>query len=157
MDDLWVCVVGGGRSWQKWGEQQQDCWFESSSVSLWSVLNMHWMILCDMVLCFLRMSRTLSKWFLKKAVNTEVTSLLYCRVQEAFFGKDLLDKSKQSRQQGVESGLLEEGQSQVERKHPATSFLDPSSDPLLSSSTTSLPTRSTAARTYTQCFGLEMD
>ncbi|TNN45798.1 Histone-lysine N-methyltransferase 2C [Liparis tanakae] len=66
---------------------------------------------------------------------------------EAFFGKDLLDKSKQSRQQGVESGLLEEGQSQVKRKHLAAGFLDPSSDPLLSASAASLPTRAAAAQT----------
>ena len=73
---------------------------------------------------------------------------LYFHVQEAFFGKDLLDKSKQSRQQGVESGLLEEGQNQVERKYQTTSFLDSSSDPLLSASTTSLPSRHAARRTY---------
>lgn len=87
-----------------------------------------------------------------KCQHGELTRALCCHVQEAFFGKDLLDKSKQSRQQGVESGLLEEGQSQVERKHPATSFLDPSSDPLLSASATSLPTRPAAARTYTHYF-----
>lgn len=66
-------------------------------------------------------------------------------VKEAFFGKDLLDKSKQSRQQRVETGLLEEGQGQVERKYSASTFLDPSSDPLLSASTT-LPTRPAAGR-----------
>lgn len=87
-----------------------------------------------------------------KCQHRELTSALCWHVQEAFFGKDLLDKSKQSRQQGVESGLLEEGQSQVERKRPTTSFLDPSSDPLLSASTTSLSTRPAAARTYTHTF-----
>ncbi|XP_026230304.1 LOW QUALITY PROTEIN: histone-lysine N-methyltransferase 2C [Anabas testudineus] len=87
----------------------------------------------------------IKKRYRKKKTKLEEAFPTY--LQEAFFGKDLLDKSKQSRQQGVESGLLEEGQSQVERKHPATSFLDPSSDPLLSSSTTSLPTRPTAAHT----------
>ncbi|XP_044075820.1 histone-lysine N-methyltransferase 2C isoform X7 [Siniperca chuatsi] len=85
----------------------------------------------------------IKKRYRKKKTKLEEAFPAY--LQEAFFGKDLLDKSKQSRQQGVESGLLEEGQSQVERKHPTTSFLDPSSDPLLSASTTSLPTRPAAA------------
>uniref|UniRef100_H3DCP4 [histone H3]-lysine(4) N-methyltransferase n=1 Tax=Tetraodon nigroviridis TaxID=99883 RepID=H3DCP4_TETNG len=68
------------------------------------------------------------------------------RCREAFFGKDLLDKSKQNRHQGVETGLLEEGQSQVERKYSASTFLDPSSDPLLSASATALPTRPAAGQ-----------
>ncbi|XP_038573924.1 histone-lysine N-methyltransferase 2C isoform X8 [Micropterus salmoides] len=85
----------------------------------------------------------IKKRYRKKKTKLEEAFPAY--LQEAFFGKDLLDKSKQSRQQGVESGLLEEGQSQVERKHPTTSFLDPSSDPLLSASTTSLPVRPAAA------------
>uniref|UniRef100_A0A4W6DHQ7 Histone-lysine N-methyltransferase 2C n=1 Tax=Lates calcarifer TaxID=8187 RepID=A0A4W6DHQ7_LATCA len=84
----------------------------------------------------------IKKRYRKKKTKLEEAFPTY--LQEAFFGKDLLDKSKQSRQQGVESGLLEEGQGQVERKHPTTSFLDPSSDPLLSASATSLPTRPTA-------------
>ncbi|XP_041804215.1 histone-lysine N-methyltransferase 2C isoform X2 [Chelmon rostratus] len=87
----------------------------------------------------------IKKRYRKKKTKLEEAFPTY--LQEAFFGKDLLDKSKQSRQQGVESGLLEEGQSQVERKHPTTSFLDPSADPLLSASTTSLPTRPPAAQT----------
>ncbi|XP_050925963.1 histone-lysine N-methyltransferase 2C isoform X2 [Lates calcarifer] len=87
----------------------------------------------------------IKKRYRKKKTKLEEAFPTY--LQEAFFGKDLLDKSKQSRQQGVESGLLEEGQGQVERKHPTTSFLDPSSDPLLSASATSLPTRPTAAQT----------
>ncbi|XP_045906946.1 histone-lysine N-methyltransferase 2C isoform X7 [Micropterus dolomieu] len=87
----------------------------------------------------------IKKRYRKKKTKLEEAFPAY--LQEAFFGKDLLDKSKQSRQQGVESGLLEEGQSQVERKHPTTSFLDPSSDPLLSASTTSLPVRPAAAQT----------
>ncbi|XP_047187758.1 histone-lysine N-methyltransferase 2C isoform X3 [Scophthalmus maximus] len=86
----------------------------------------------------------IKKRYRKKKTKLEEAFPAY--LQEAFFGKDLLDKSKQSRQQGVESGLLEEGQSQVERKHPTTSFLDPSSDPLLSASATSLPTRPTVAQ-----------
>ncbi|XP_049888933.1 histone-lysine N-methyltransferase 2C isoform X5 [Epinephelus moara] len=87
----------------------------------------------------------IKKRYRKKKTKLEEAFPAY--LQEAFFGKDLLDKSKQSRQQGVESGLLEEGQSHVERKHPTTSFLDPSSDPLLSASATSLPTRPSAAQT----------
>ncbi|XP_034744789.1 histone-lysine N-methyltransferase 2C isoform X9 [Etheostoma cragini] len=85
----------------------------------------------------------IKKRYRKKKTKLEEAFPAY--LQEAFFGKDLLDKSKQSRQQVVESGLLEEGQSQVERKHPTTSFLDPASDPLLSASATSLPTRPAAA------------
>ncbi|XP_034744786.1 histone-lysine N-methyltransferase 2C isoform X6 [Etheostoma cragini] len=87
----------------------------------------------------------IKKRYRKKKTKLEEAFPAY--LQEAFFGKDLLDKSKQSRQQVVESGLLEEGQSQVERKHPTTSFLDPASDPLLSASATSLPTRPAAAQT----------
>ncbi|XP_063317746.1 histone-lysine N-methyltransferase 2C-like isoform X5 [Pelmatolapia mariae] len=85
----------------------------------------------------------IKKRYRKKKTKLEEAFPTY--LQEAFFGKDLLDKSKQSRQQGVESGLLEDGQSQVERKHPTSSFLDPSSDPLLSASTTSIPPRPAAA------------
>lgn len=103
--------------------------------------------LCDTVICFPWVIWRKEKWqFLQEVVTTDT---LCFDVQEAFFGKDLLDKSKQSRQQGVESGLLEEGQSQVERKYPTTSFLDPSSDPLLSASAASLPTRPAAGRMYT--------
>lgn len=72
-----------------------------------------------------------------------------CHIQEAFFGKDLLDKSKQGRHHRVESGFLEDGQSQVERKHPTTSFLGTTSDPLLSAAA-SVPTRHAAARMYTR-------
>ncbi|XP_061588310.1 histone-lysine N-methyltransferase 2C isoform X1 [Cololabis saira] len=84
----------------------------------------------------------IKKRYRKKKTKLEEAFPTY--LQEAFFGKDLLDKSKQSRQQGVESGLLEDRQSQAERKHPT--FLGSSSDPLLSSST-SIPTRPTAAQT----------
>ncbi|XP_030016154.1 histone-lysine N-methyltransferase 2C isoform X2 [Sphaeramia orbicularis] len=83
----------------------------------------------------------IKKRYRKKKTKLEEAFPTY--LQEAFFGKDLLDKSKQSRQQGVESGLLEEGQSHVERKHPTTTFLGPSSAPLLNAST-SLPNRPAA-------------
>ncbi|XP_068197773.1 histone-lysine N-methyltransferase 2C [Antennarius striatus] len=85
----------------------------------------------------------IKKRYRKKKTKLEEAFPTY--LQEAFFGKDLLDRSKQSRQKGVESSLLEEGQSHVEKKHP-TSFLDPSSDPLLSTSRTSLPTRQAAGQ-----------
>lgn len=87
-----------------------------------------------------------AQWFLPG--NLAFTQYFVFCFQEAFFGKDLLDKSKQSRHQGVETGLLEEGQSQVERKYSTSTFLDPSSDPLLSASTTALPTRPAAGRKY---------
>lgn len=80
----------------------------------------------------------IKKRYRKKKTKLEEAFPAY--LQEAFFGKDLLDKSKQNRQQGVESGLLEEGQSQVERKHP-TAFLNPSASVL---STSSVPNRQAA-------------
>uniref|UniRef100_A0A4W5MHL4 PHD-type domain-containing protein n=1 Tax=Hucho hucho TaxID=62062 RepID=A0A4W5MHL4_9TELE len=64
-------------------------------------------------------------------------------LQEAFFGKELLDKSKQRRQAGrVTTGLCEENSgAHAETKPPSanTSFLDPSSDPLLSATSTTMP------------------
>ncbi|XP_041659164.1 histone-lysine N-methyltransferase 2C isoform X2 [Cheilinus undulatus] len=87
----------------------------------------------------------IKKRYRKKKTKLEEAFPTY--LQEAFFGKDLLDKSKQSRQKGVESGLLEEGHGQVERRNPTSSFLDPSSDPLLSASASTLPTRPTPAQT----------
>ncbi|XP_070974437.1 histone-lysine N-methyltransferase 2C-like [Oncorhynchus clarkii lewisi] len=83
----------------------------------------------------------IKKRYRKKKTKLEEAFPTY--LQEAFFGKDLLDKSKQSRQQAVESGLLEEGQAgagtgpQGDRKHPTTSIMDPSSDPLLSATSAS--------------------
>ncbi|XP_038159716.1 histone-lysine N-methyltransferase 2C isoform X13 [Cyprinodon tularosa] len=84
----------------------------------------------------------IKKRYRKKKTKLEEAFPAY--LQEAFFGKDLLDKSKQSRQQGGESGLLEEGQGYVERKQPTTGFLDTTSDPLLSASTASIPSRPAA-------------
>ncbi|XP_041698131.1 histone-lysine N-methyltransferase 2C isoform X4 [Coregonus clupeaformis] len=92
----------------------------------------------------LEVPEKIKKRYRKKKTKLEEAFPTY--LQEAFFGKDLLDKSKQSRQQAVESGVMEEGQAragagpQRDRKHPTTSFLDPSSDPLLSAaSATSRP------------------
>ncbi|XP_035994099.1 histone-lysine N-methyltransferase 2C isoform X7 [Fundulus heteroclitus] len=87
----------------------------------------------------------IKKRYRKKKTKLEEAFPAY--LQEAFFGKDLLDKSKQSRQQGVESGLLEDGQSYAEKKQPAAGFLDAPSDPLLSASTASLPSRPAAPQT----------
>ncbi|XP_055007326.1 histone-lysine N-methyltransferase 2C isoform X1 [Boleophthalmus pectinirostris] len=70
----------------------------------------------------------IKKRYRKKKTKLEEAFPTY--LQEAFFGKDLLDKSKQSRQQGAESGFLEEGQSQVERKQPST-FLGRPSNPVV--------------------------
>uniref|UniRef100_A0A8C8EPH6 Histone-lysine N-methyltransferase 2C n=1 Tax=Oncorhynchus tshawytscha TaxID=74940 RepID=A0A8C8EPH6_ONCTS len=63
-------------------------------------------------------------------------------LQEAFFGKELLDKSKQSRQAGlVTTGLCEISGAHAETKPRSVnaSFLDPSSDPLLSATSTTIP------------------
>uniref|UniRef100_A0A4W5N119 Uncharacterized protein n=1 Tax=Hucho hucho TaxID=62062 RepID=A0A4W5N119_9TELE len=96
-------------------------------------------------------------------------------LQEAFFGKGLLDKSKQSRQAGlvttglceelldkckqssqaglVTTGLCEENPgAHAETKPPSASFLNPSSDPLLSATSTTTPTSSKAGLP-----GLDMD
>ncbi|XP_043990219.1 histone-lysine N-methyltransferase 2C isoform X1 [Gambusia affinis] len=87
----------------------------------------------------------IKKRYRKKKTKLEEAFPAY--LQEAFFGKALLDKSKQSRQQGVESGLLEDGQSYVERKQPTAGFLDSTSDPLLSASAASIPSRPAAPQT----------
>ncbi|XP_071184537.1 histone-lysine N-methyltransferase 2C-like isoform X1 [Salvelinus alpinus] len=64
-------------------------------------------------------------------------------LQEAFFGKELLDRSKQSRQAGlVTTGHCEENSGVHAETKPRSvnaSFLDPSSDPLLSATSTTIP------------------
>ncbi|XP_037132980.1 histone-lysine N-methyltransferase 2C isoform X4 [Syngnathus acus] len=87
----------------------------------------------------------IKKRYRKKKTKLEEAFPTY--LQEAFFGKDLLDKSKQSRQQGVESGLMEEGQSQLERKRLAAGYLNSSADPLLSAPATCLPSGALAEQT----------
>lgn len=139
-DSSWVS--GWGRCWQKWGQQQHDGF--RASVSRGPLMFAEYS-LCDQEWCQERWTDRSGK----EVWSGSWPRALCFHVQEAFFGKDLLDKSKQSRQQGVESGLLEEGQSQVERKYPTSSFLDHSSDPLLSTSATSLPSRPAAGRMYT--------
>ncbi|KAL2097737.1 hypothetical protein ACEWY4_006944 [Coilia grayii] len=69
------------------------------------------------------------KRYRKKKTKLEEAFPTY--LQEAFFGKDLLDKSKQSRQ-GAERGLLEEERMQTGRKTPRPQYMSPSADPLLS-------------------------
>ncbi|XP_057712545.1 histone-lysine N-methyltransferase 2C isoform X1 [Corythoichthys intestinalis] len=87
----------------------------------------------------------IKKRYRKKKTKLEEAFPTY--LQEAFFGKDLLDKSKQSRRQGVESGLIEDGQSQLERKRLTAGFLNSSADPLLSATARSLATRPLAEQT----------
>ncbi|XP_028327720.1 histone-lysine N-methyltransferase 2C isoform X3 [Gouania willdenowi] len=73
----------------------------------------------------------IKKRYRKKKTKLEEAFPTY--LQEAFFGKELLDKSKQSRQQGGESALLEDGQAPPYKRPPTTSFSHPS-EPLMSSS-----------------------
>uniref|UniRef100_A0A8C2FJX8 Histone-lysine N-methyltransferase 2C n=1 Tax=Cyprinus carpio TaxID=7962 RepID=A0A8C2FJX8_CYPCA len=62
-------------------------------------------------------------------------------LQEAFFGKELLHKSKQTKS-ALETGLVEEEASHTDSKSQSSSFLDPLSETLLS--TTSTPVSSKA-------------
>ncbi|XP_053350621.1 histone-lysine N-methyltransferase 2C isoform X4 [Clarias gariepinus] len=75
------------------------------------------------------------KRYRKKKTKLEEAFPLY--LQEAFFGKDLLDKSKQSKQ-ALEPGPGDEDVAHGDSKPPSanSSFLDPSSDPLLSAAAT---------------------
>ncbi|XP_063075726.1 histone-lysine N-methyltransferase 2C isoform X2 [Engraulis encrasicolus] len=88
------------------------------------------------------------KRYRKKKTKLEEEFPTY--LQEAFFGKDLLDKSKQSRQQGAERGFLEEERVQAGRKTPRPQYMSPSADPLLSSTTAgsgpSTPGKATSSR-----------
>lgn len=69
--------------------------------------------------------------------------------QEAFFGKELLDKSKQSKQ-ALETGPVEEEAGHGDGKPPSanSSFLDPSSDPLLSVATTPISGKAGGLRMF---------
>ncbi|XP_048118756.1 histone-lysine N-methyltransferase 2C isoform X1 [Alosa alosa] len=73
------------------------------------------------------------KRYRKKKTKLEEAFPTY--LQEAFFGKDLLDKSKQSRQ-GVERGLLEEEHMQTGRKTPRPQYMSPSAESLHSNTST---------------------
>ncbi|KAJ8337047.1 hypothetical protein SKAU_G00382670, partial [Synaphobranchus kaupii] len=71
------------------------------------------------------------KRYRKKKTKLEEAFPSY--LQEAFFGKELLDKSRQSKQ-ALETGTSDDdrGHAHADSKPPSASFLDPSSDPLLS-------------------------
>ncbi|XP_046702337.1 histone-lysine N-methyltransferase 2C isoform X2 [Silurus meridionalis] len=75
------------------------------------------------------------KRYRKKKTKLEEAFPSY--LQEAFFGKELLDKSKQSKQ-ALETRPVEEELAHGDSKPPSanSSFLDPSSDPLLSAAAT---------------------
>ncbi|XP_030629549.1 histone-lysine N-methyltransferase 2C [Chanos chanos] len=77
------------------------------------------------------------KRYRKKKTKLEEAFPTY--LQEAFFGKDLLDKSKQSRQETT--GLLEDERTQSDRKQHGANFPNPSADPVLSTEATSLPAK----------------
>ncbi|KAI2649197.1 Histone-lysine N-methyltransferase 2C [Labeo rohita] len=79
------------------------------------------------------------KRYRKKKTKLEEAFPSY--LQEAFFGKELLDKSKQTKS-ALETRLVEEEASHADSKSQSSSFLDPLSDPLLS--TTSTPVSSKA-------------
>uniref|UniRef100_A0A9J8DE02 [histone H3]-lysine(4) N-methyltransferase n=1 Tax=Cyprinus carpio carpio TaxID=630221 RepID=A0A9J8DE02_CYPCA len=79
------------------------------------------------------------KRYRKKKTKLEEAFPSY--LQEAFFGKALLDKSKQTKS-ALETGIVEEEASHADSKSQSSSFLDPLSDPLLS--TTSTPISSKA-------------
>ncbi|ROL51048.1 Histone-lysine N-methyltransferase 2C, partial [Anabarilius grahami] len=73
--------------------------------------------------------------------KTKLEEVFPSYLQEAFFGKELLDKSKKTKS-ALETGLVEEEASHADSKSQSSSFLDPLSDPLLS--TTSTPVSSKA-------------
>ncbi|XP_016298872.1 histone-lysine N-methyltransferase 2C-like isoform X4 [Sinocyclocheilus anshuiensis] len=79
------------------------------------------------------------KRYRKKKTKLEEAFPSY--LQEAFFGKELLDKSKQTKS-ALETGIVEEESSHADSKSQSSSFLDPLSGPLLS--TTSTPVSSKA-------------
>ncbi|TRY85074.1 hypothetical protein DNTS_020861, partial [Danionella cerebrum] len=79
------------------------------------------------------------KRYRKKKTKLEETFPSY--LQEAFFGKALLDKSRQTKA-ALETRHFEEEVNHSDSKSQSSSFLDPSSDPLLS--TTSTPVSSKA-------------
>ncbi|XP_016096068.1 histone-lysine N-methyltransferase 2C-like [Sinocyclocheilus grahami] len=79
------------------------------------------------------------KRYRKKKTKLEEAFPSY--LQEAFFGKELLDKSKQTKS-ALETGIVEEESSHADSKSQSSIFLDPLSGPLLS--TTSTPVSSKA-------------
>ncbi|XP_051738984.1 histone-lysine N-methyltransferase 2C isoform X6 [Ctenopharyngodon idella] len=67
--------------------------------------------------------------------KTKLEEVFPSYLQEAFFGKELLDKSKKIKS-ALETGLVEEEASHADSKSQSSSFLDPLSDPLLSTAST---------------------
>ncbi|MBN3308112.1 KMT2C methyltransferase, partial [Amia calva] len=84
------------------------------------------------------------KRYRKKKNKLEETFPTY--LQEAFFGKDLLDTSRQNRL-SLESNLSDDDAAQTDGKPPggggSSRFLDPSSDPMLSVASTPIPNKGT--------------
>ncbi|KAJ8272620.1 hypothetical protein GJAV_G00091360 [Gymnothorax javanicus] len=82
------------------------------------------------------------KRYRKKKTKLEEAFPSY--LQEAFFGKELLDRSRQSKQ-ALETGLSDDdrghGPALSDGKPPSASFLDPSSDPMLSAAAASVSTK----------------
>ncbi|XP_053324300.1 histone-lysine N-methyltransferase 2C isoform X3 [Spea bombifrons] len=79
----------------------------------------------------------IKKRYRKKKNKLEETFPAY--LQEAFFGRNLLDTSKQSKT-SMEN-LSEDASQQLYKANVSSSFLDPSCDPLLSSAATLTPSK----------------
>ncbi|XP_029444302.1 histone-lysine N-methyltransferase 2C isoform X2 [Rhinatrema bivittatum] len=85
-------------------------------------------------------SEKIKKRYRKKKNKLEETFPMY--LQEAFFGKDLLDTSRQSKMNL--RNLPDEPPTFLMKTTMGTSFLDPTSDPLLSSASTLFPSKQRA-------------
>lgn len=83
-------------------------------------------------------------------LNSEVLWLHNLLLQEAFFGKDLLDKSKQSRQETTR--LLED---ERDRKQLSANQMKPLSNASLNASAALLPSKAAAARTFLTANGAQ--
>lgn len=79
----------------------------------------------------------------------DITVVLWFRdpSQEAFFGKDLLDRSKQNRQ-SMEPGFSDDDRAQSDNKPASAGFMNPPSGPLLSSAAPPLSAKTGPLRTY---------
>ncbi len=72
-------------------------------------------------------------------------------LQEAFFGKELLSKSKQTKS-ALETGLVEKEASHADSKSESSSFLDPLSDPLLRTTSTPVSSKAGPLRMFSCTF-----
>lgn len=72
-------------------------------------------------------------------------------LQEAFFGKALLDKSKQTKLT-METGLVDEEANRSNPKSHKSSFLDSLSDPLLCTTSTPVSSKAGPLRMFTYIF-----